>query len=189
MIGIEGERRRKKWDDNLRLEGKSYPHLDLIYRQYYQVAEKGIRRFDNPDDRRDMFFNRRLHIDTEVRMIDGSHLYVQEKVLRYWGADQYNDFTIEFLNDREKGLPGEYFEIAAGVYLHGYWNRDESGMYRWYLIDLVKFFPWFTRFKGEGYIRGHLANDRDSKASFVFIKYREIPPCCIIAAYDPQGEL
>lgn len=115
------------------------------------------------------------HIDATLTLSTGGKIYVQEKCLRSEMA-KYDTFTIEYCNNGVDGC-GEYKDIRAQWYLHGYISDDMTKLQKYCIIDVAKLLVSHAL----GKIQLNLQkNVNHSHASFYYIKYADIPKNCII---------
>ena len=153
--------------EDLELSLKAQPLQDEIYKSVWPIKE--IIRFNRDEDK---ILDIRYHIDVEVRLENGIAFLGQEKALRYKFAS-YNTFTMEFYQDRQVKERGEFFNLGAQFYLHGYFNEAEDGFCKWYLIKVFDFLESLKNNKIEtleAYTKPSSGN-----ASFFYMPYDRIP--------------
>lgn len=172
--------------------------VEQIYREVFgkDIAVRRSRRYGKQEW---ALMDRQFHIDCAIELPNGSRLLGQEKVLRARYAN-FETFTIEYYQDREKKEPGEFFHIAAQFYFHGYWNQEYTGIDMFCLIDLLKFLDWLkSEYSVEdmnAMINSKRRNSRvgfnapqNGKASFFYIPYNLIPRACIHAYKEKGGDI
>ena len=153
--------------EDFALAQKAIPYQNDIYKEVFPVTN--IVRYEQDDNR---ILDIKYHIDVELELQNGIKLLGQEKALRFCFA-KYNTFTMEFYQDRYKKEPGEFFNIGAQFYLHGYWNKNYNGFCKWYIIKLFEF---LTHLKDMNisYLETN-TRPSTSRASFYYINYNHIP--------------
>jgi len=169
------------WDEDLQLSLKAESIQDDIYRSIWPVKE--VVRFKHEDDK---VLDIRYHIDVEVRMDNGICLLGQEKALRY-RFSHYNTFTIEFYQNANTKEGGEFFNLGAQFYLHGYWNEGESGLCKWYIIKIFDFLE-FLKSNDIKTLEAYTKTTGGSRASFFCVDYKKIPSKFIYAKYEPHTQ-
>lgn len=167
------------WDEDLKLSIKAEGVQDDIYRSLWPVSE--IVRFKHEDDK---ILDIRYHIDVEVRMTNGTCFLGQEKALRH-KFSHYNTFTIEFYQNAQTKELGEFFNLGAQFYLHGYWNEEEDKLEKWYLIKIFDFLEYL---KGNTLdtLEAYTKTTGSSNASFFCVDYKKIPKKFIYAKHEPS---
>lgn len=80
-------------------------------------------------------------IDAILRLKTGQIITTQQKFRRHENLSRYGDFTQEFRNaaDSKHEAEGEWFYLAAQLYLYGWANEDESDFAAWVLLDVVRY--------------------------------------------------
>ena len=153
--------------DDYSLSVLAQPHQDDIYKSIFPI--KKITRFNHEED---LILDKKYHIDVELELINGIKLLGQEKALRAHFA-KFDTFTIEFYQNRFRKEPGEFFNIGAQFYLHGYWNESYNGFCKWYLIKLFDFLTYLKKLPLEQLEKQ--TRPSTSRASFYYITYNKIP--------------
>ena len=167
------------WNDDYQLSLDAQIYQDEIYKKVFNVKE--INRYTREDNK---ILDIKYHIDVELKMNNDSILLGQEKALRPNFA-KYNTFTMEFYQNRHTGEKGEFFNLGAQFYLHGYWNESYTGFSKWYIIKIFDFLNSLKNTTIEALIK----NTRPSSgyASFFYINYDRIPEKFIY--YKHTGDL
>jgi len=158
------------FEEDIQLSQKSYPYVDKIYYEIYFPYLKSIERTAQTDQRH--ILDIEFHIDTILEFTNGTKLTGQEKILRHKFIN-FKTFTIEFYQNRFTKEKGEFFNLGAQFYFHGYWNRDESGIDIWYLIKIFDFLEHLKK-KNIPELEKQ-TRPSTSNASFMWIKYDDIP--------------
>ena len=154
------------WNDDLSLSIKAQSIQDNIYRRVFGC--KDIKRYSNNE----MILDIKYHIDVEIKLQNDSILLGQEKMLRNCFY-RYNTFTMEFYQNRHTKEQGEFFNLGAQFYLHGYWNISEDGYACYYLIKIFDLLTWLkTKSISELEL---MTRPSTSNASFFYINYNDIP--------------
>ncbi len=169
--------RSKLGDRNLSYASELFQ--DAIYEEVF--APREINRFRREEGH---ILDMQYHIDCEVTLRNGAILLGQEKGLRAQFR-KFNTFTIEFYQNRHTGERGEFFNLGAQYYLHGYWNDDYSGFSKWYLIKIFDFLAALKRTSLQNLQRQ--TRPSSGNASFFWIEYPRIPNEFIYAKHDPPG--
>lgn len=171
------------FDKDWALAQKAEPYQDEIYERIW--GECDIERHRRDTDEAPHILDREFHIDVEVRLPNGCKLTGQEKALRHEHAT-HDTFTIEFYQDREKKIHGEFFNISAQFYLHGYWNADESGFCKWRLINMLELMTWLRNAPVE--VLELSTRESTSRASFYYVSYNLLPERAVYATSDDYPE-
>ena len=153
--------------EDLALSEKAKPIQNEIYKSIWPVKE--ITRFERDEDK---ILDIRYHIDVEVEMDNGISFLGQEKALRHEKAT-FNTFTMEFYQNRHTKEKGEFFNLGAQFYLHAYWNEQEDGFCKWYLIKVFDFLEHLKKTSIETLEK--YTRPSTSKASFFYVNYNKIP--------------
>lgn len=139
---------------------------DDIYKNIFKI--KNINRFEYNDN----ILDRKYHIDVELELQNGIKLLGQEKALSY-EFSFYNTFTIEFYQNRQTKEKGEFFNLGAQFYLHGYLNKQQNNFEKWYFIKVFEFLEWLKKVDIK-YLEMQTKSST-SKANFFYINYNKIP--------------
>jgi hypothetical protein len=171
------------FNEDLQLSEKATEHQDNIYKELFPGCI--VRRLRHEDG---IILDRKYHIDVEVELVNGIKLLGQEKALRNKWASM-DTFTIEFYQNAATKERGEFFNLGAQFYLHGYWNNKEDGLCKWYLI---KIFDFLTHLRKEeiGILERMTLTTGGSRASFLKVGYSRIPCEYIYASHriTTQGD-
>jgi len=126
------------WTDK-NFEEKMSPFIDEIYKDIFKSRLSGIYRSsrEKETDKKMIFMDIELAIDTHLRFKNGSILTFQEKTRRNF-YEKYNDFTFEYYNDPKIKDEGEWFKLAAQLYFYGYSNESETGYSKFWILNVVK---------------------------------------------------
>jgi len=150
---------------------KMRPACDRVIGHVFNVPPERIERFNQ--DHPLSILDTNFAIDMRIQLPNGSFLTGQEKALTF-PCYKYRTFTMEFYQNRNTKELGEFFHIASQFYLHGY--ADESGEHfvEWKVINLLPFMAWLkdNTFK---WFADRIKSDTESRASFFYILYDEIP--------------
>ena len=162
-----------KWDEDLAFSIATQPLQDKIYHYVFGNTLKKITRFFKEDSH---VLDRNYHIDVELMLQNGIKLLGQEKALRK-KFSSFNTFTIEFYQNRHSKEKGEFFNLGAQFYLHGYVNGNEPNeITKFIKCYFIKIFDFLEDLKKKP-IEILEQNTRQSsgKASFYHIQYDSIP--------------
>ncbi|MBA7543340.1 hypothetical protein ES705_35670 [subsurface metagenome] len=181
---------RDRFEEDFALSLKSQPYINEIYNEVFPI--KNIIRFPKGDKKRHIL-DREFHIDVNLELQNGIKLTGQEKVLRE-RYSRFNTFTIEFYQNRhnykvkkpdgtflEPFEKGEFFNLGAQFYFHGYWDKQEMGLEKWYLIKMFDFLTWLRNKPIEELEK--TTKPSTSNASFYYKDYDDIPLEFIYAKY------
>jgi len=164
---------------DIKLCEKSKPIQDWLYKKIFIGAQ--VCRFEQDNERH--ILDEKFHIDVVLKLSNGIVLTGQEKALRY-KYSEYNTFTIEFYQDREKKIKGEFFNMGAQFYNHSYWNTTKDKFFvKGRIIKCFEFFDWL-RDKSIKDLEKDTRSTGGSRASFLKIKYDDLPKGCIFAEWD-----
>jgi len=159
--------------DDLALSKKVMPLQDKIYKRCFGDKIKIIR-FNGLDNSDNAILDKKFHIDVKIELCNHSILLGQEKALRH-KFNKYNTFTIEFYQNRETKELGEFFNLGAQFYLHGYLNEAENKFVKWRFIKIFDFLEWLKGYDIKK-LEKHTRATYNSRASFFYIDYNNIPP-------------
>lgn len=149
------------------LSQEATQYQDQVYKKLFPI--QNISRYEKVEER---ILDIKYHIDVELELTNGIKLLGQEKALRPKFA-KFNTFTIEFYQNRFTKEPGEFFNIGAQFYLHGYWNDDFSGLQKWYMVKLFDFLAYLKQFPVKSLEKR--TRPSTSNASFFYVEYPKIP--------------
>jgi hypothetical protein len=134
-----------------------------------------IHRFDKEGGH---VLDKQFHIDLTVKLRSGATLTGQEKALshRYY---KYRTFTMEYHQNHATKEGGEFFKIASQFYLSGY--SDETGIefIEWKVLDVLRLQRWLASDRMANIPEPRRAGG--SRATFIPIKYDDIPAECIFS--------
>lgn len=166
------------WLRDLQQSINAQPLQDEIYNQVFNA--KNIRRVDfDKNDNHDQILDKEYHIDTFIELEEGQ-ITLQEKALSHKFA-KYNTFTTEYYQDTRDGTKGEIFSLTAQYYFSGYLSENQSHFIKWIIVDIPRFIMLWNNieFKRLGKFKTNTA--ASSYASFIYIKYNDIPSDVIFA--------
>ena len=164
------------WQKDLELSYKSQPYANEIYREVFPIQQ--IKRTTARDKNgnalsaEDDFLDKKMHIDVFLQLKNGITLTGQEKILRN-KFSKFDTFTIEFYQNRLTKEKGEFFNLGAQFFLHGYWNKNEDGFEKWYIIKVLDFLLYLQNFPIQELQK--YTKKSSGRASFFCIKYSDIP--------------
>lgn len=120
-------------------EEKMTQYIDNIYKEIFGNRLIKIYRSsrNNKEDKKLLFMDIELSIDTHLTFSNGSILTFQEKTRRNKFL-QYNDFTFEYYNNPKIKEEGEWFKLAAQLYFFGYANKFENGYEKFWILNVAK---------------------------------------------------
>lgn len=147
------------------------PACNKVLCKVFGVPEANIKRYSKGTE--DFILDQHFHIDVVVTYPNGSTTTGQEKTLRFdpnWPGPK--TFTMEFYQDHENKIPGEYQKIASQFYLHGYADETGRNFAEWRIIKIFDFINWNSH-KPVGDFK--LTTVGASRASFWKIYYKDIP--------------
>ena len=156
------------------------PACTRVLCKVFGVPEANIKRYSKGTE--DFILDQHFHIDVVVTYPNGSTTTGQEKTLRKsktWTGDR--TFTMEFYQDHEKKIPGEYHKIASQFYLHGYADETERDFIEWRVINILELIKWNSR-KTTEELEAKTRPSPASRASFWHIPYKDIPEEFIFAS-------
>jgi len=159
------------WDEDLKFSEHTKKFQDELYCSIFPI--KNITRFSKQDRH---ILDKNYHIDVELELKNGIKLLGQEKALRK-KFSSFDTFTIEFYQNRFKKEKGEFFNLGAQFYCHGYVNGntldDTTGFLKVYVIKIFDFLE-SLRSKTIGELECN-TRPSSSNASFYAIPYDDIP--------------
>ena len=161
--------------DDFELSLAAQPIQDKIYGYLFKNYLENITRFPKSDKRHVLDIN--YHIDVELEFINGIKILGQEKALRYKFRN-HDTFTIEFYQNKDTKEKGEFFNLGAQFYLHGYLNgdtpKDITNFLKCYFIKIFDFLEWLKK-KSIEELDKNTRPTKGSRASFYWIRYDDIP--------------
>lgn len=161
--------------DDFEFSLAAQPLQDKIYKYIFKDYLKNITRFPKSDKRHILDIN--YHIDVELEFINGIKILGQEKALRYKFRN-HDTFTIEFYQNKDTKEKGEFFNLGAQFYLHGYLDGDEpkeiTKFLKCYFIKIFDFLEWLKK-KSIEELEKNTRPTQGSRASFYWIIYNDIP--------------
>jgi hypothetical protein len=165
-----------KWQEDLDWSEAAKPIQDRIYRYVFGETLTHITRFSKEDRH---ILDRNYHIDVELAFLNGVKLLGQEKALRKKFMT-YNTFTIEFYQNRFTKEQGEFFNLGAQFYLHGYLNGDTvddiAKTPKFLKCYFIKIFDFLEQLKKSPIDTLELKTKPSSgNASFYYVNYDSIP--------------
>ncbi len=126
-------------------------------------------------------YDRLLGIDIVFNFPNGMSSTAQEKIL----FEPYNTVTIEYFNDPDRDIKGDWFTLHTAYYFVGYDRKKTNCLQNWIFLD------WnaIQRATNQGRIVWKVrSNRRDgAMANFKYIEVWKIPIDCVIAQ-DWDGE-
>jgi hypothetical protein len=171
------------FERDFQLSEQAQPYQNKIYQNVFPVDE--VVRYQKGEDNERHVMDRYHHIDVEVVLQNGSKLLGQEKALRNRFAS-YNTFTIEFYQNEHTKERGEFFNLGSQFYLHSYWNKEQNGFVKWYLIKVFDFILWLKE-KPIEELEQQTRSPGSSRASFYYIDYADIPERFIYESHKDES--
>lgn len=179
ITGGAGGRGAYRFDDSRRL----WPAADALYRRVFAGVglplAAGSRTVEGGAGSVAEAWDRHLGIDVGLRTASGRLLTLQEKFL----TTAFDTVTIEYMNDHERGVPGDWFNMRAQLYFVGYAEPETAAWRRWIFLH-------WSNVVAETEVEGGLewslrVNGRDgARASFRYIGMDAFPPWCVLASSD-----
>lgn len=128
-----------KWKDKS-FEERMTVYIDDIYKSIFKSKLSSITRSsrDNNSDKKLLFMDMELAIDTHLKMVDGSILTFQEKTRRATAFKAAESFTFEYYNDPATKQEGEWFKLAAQFYFYGVANANNDGYSKYCILNVAK---------------------------------------------------
>lgn len=167
-----------QFNKDYQLSLKARAIQDKIYKSIWDLSD--IKRYERKDE---VILDIKYHIDVELNLANGTKLLGQEKALRNQFS-HYNTFTVEFYQNRHTKEPGEFFNLGAQFYMHGYFNKEETLLEKWVMVDLLRFLDYCKKYTIKELER--FTKPSTSNASFFNIDYKLIPKELIFKTSD-QG--
>lgn len=159
------------WKEDIEFCDNNVKFQDALYKKVFPI--KKITRFSKEHRH---ILDKDYHIDVELELENGIKLLGQEKGLRKQFAG-YDTFTIEFYQNMFTKQKGEFFNLGAQFYCHGYMNgntpEEVTGFEK---VFIIKIFDFLEHLKKQSIEKLEL-NTRPSSgnASFYYIEYSNIP--------------
>lgn len=169
-------------DDNFRIKMRPYM-IDIYHKEWPSCIIKDFRLEDgcgaHPLDKE-------WGVDSEIRLSNGAPLLLQEKIRRYSLWKKYDDITFEYMNAPK--IKGEWFHLAAHVYVIGYANEEETDIEKYDIINVLNFKLFVElekqsmdqRCTGFENFAKWRQNNNHGNASFFAFKRDVIPNNCFI---------
>jgi len=178
------------WDDDQKFCKASQKFQNQIYWRVFSDSLREIIRFPKEDPRNRHILDRLYHIDVELRLKNGIKLLGQEKALRK-KYSHFNTYTIEFYQNRHTKERGEFFNLGAQFFLHGYMDADVqdkiTGFLKCYFIKIFDFLEWLKR-EPIKRLEKNTRPTAGSQASFYWIRYEDIPSDFIYWKYSKNTQ-
>ena len=177
------------FDEDTELSKAAMPLQDAMYKYIFKGMIDKIERFKKGEERHILDVN--FHIDIILKLKNGISLLGQEKALRKKHSG-HNALTIEFWQDRFEKIEGEFFNLGAQFYSHGYLNGnapDEISCFeKFYIIKVFDYLESLRRVPLEELEKRTKPTGR-SRASFYYINYDHIPKEFIYYQMEDGKEL
>lgn len=161
--------------DDFEFSLAAQPIQDEVYKRIFGNYLKKITRFPKSNERHVLDIN--YHIDVEIEFVNNIKILGQEKALRKQWSD-LNTLTIEFYQNRFTKEKGEFFNLGAQFYLHGYVDgnipEEITRFLKCYFIKIFDFLEWLKR-KPVEELEKNTRPTKGSRASFYWIRYDNIP--------------
>ncbi len=149
---------------------KMQPVIDKIYRGLF-TDDVIIERIEHSAD---YILDRHFAIDTILTLPTGNILTGQEKCL----TTNFMTLTIEYYQNPSTREFGDWFNIAAQYYFCGYVTPDYKKFRKWVIVDWLKVV--LKTYKGDIKWYSNENQNGRARASFKYIKFKDIPLDCII---------
>lgn len=142
----------------------------LMYK--FNVSENNIIRYEKKNNLHILDTN--FHIDGKIILPNGSTLTMQEKALsnKFY---KYKTFTMEFYQNRNTKEKGEFFKIAAQIYLHGYSDETEVKFIEYHILKVFDLIIWLNNKYTILELEQNMRPSGGSYATFISIPYKDIP--------------
>ena len=150
------------------------PAIDRIY---YSIFGDGITitRYEREENK---ILDISFAIDVRITMPNDMIITGQEKSLSH----KYSSFgtvTVEYMQDWQNEVSGDWFKLAPQFYFVGYCNKDNNGFMPWVLLNWLEVIlssnnnkiAWIDQQNKDG----------RAKASFKYTKMKSLPDNCLIA--------
>ena len=161
------------WIDKSFEEGMT-KYIDEIYKNIFKSRLTKIYRSDRnkENDKKLLFMDIELSIDTHLTFTNGSVLTFQEKTRRNEYM-KYNDFTFEYYNNPTTKDEGEWFKLAAQLYFFGYANKNENGYDKYWILNIAKLKTRLMQHFTIDYLKKNFlrSNKPPAKANFFAIPF------------------
>jgi len=165
------------YDSDKEFSEMAQPLQDKVYKYIFKNSLEKITRFSKEDSEERHILDIEYHIDVELEFKNGIKLLGQEKALRKM-FNSFDTFTIEFYQNRFTKEKGEFFNLGAQFYLHGYLDADMaediSCFLKCYFIKIFDFLEWLKK-KSIEELEKNTRPTKGSRANFYWIKYASIP--------------
>ncbi len=159
------------------------PACDRVYCQVFGIGIESIQRYEKGDER--FILDKEFAIDVRITLPNGTTVTGQEKTLSN-EFYKYRTFTMEFYQNRFTKEHGEFFNIASQFYLTGYSDESGTEFVEWKIIDVFRLITWLKD-KSEECLSKHTKPSGGSRATFLPIKYRDIPQGFILYHSQPKN--
>lgn len=142
----------------------------LMYK--FNVSENNIIRYEKKNNLHILDTN--FHIDGKIILPNGSTVTMQEKALsnKFY---KFKTFTMEFYQNRNTKEKGEFFKIAAQIYLHGYSDETEVKFIEYHILKVFDLIIWLNNKYTILELEQNMRNSGGSYATFISIPYKDIP--------------
>ena len=122
-------------------------------------------------------YDYQLGIDVILRPQGQGESTMQEKFL----FTAYNTVTVEHCQDWLTLEPGDWFKLKAQYYFVGYDFERCLRFNPWILLDWTRLQRATAQGRVPWRLRGNLREKVGARASFMYVKFKEVPPDVIVA--------
>lgn len=156
-------------------ELRGRPIADAIYHDVFGQATE-IWRAEADDE---LILDKEFAVDARLTLPSKQILLGQEKFLSYQYA-KFASVTIEYMQNPAVQEHGDWFKLAAQIYLVGYFTEDGTRFSPWIMLDWAQVVIATMR----GQIMWHDQENTKSnaRASFKWTRMVDIPDACIIVS-------
>lgn len=160
-------RSRKLWTAAIEL-------YRAIFESYHCPLQPGYEEIETTRDEFMAGYDRLLGIDLILKFENGMESTLQEKFL----FTTFDTVTVEYMDDWNNGVEGDWFRLKAQYYFVGYQVEDELRFDRWILMNWANVqlasnrgqIDWHEQFNGQD----------GARASFQWAHRTDIPDYCKI---------
>lgn len=161
------------------------PQADLIYRMVFDRTGvpllPGIQHIDVSKADWEAGYDRFFGVDTHLKTVLNQPFTLQEKFL---GKD-YHALTVEYFQDHQKGITGDWFNLRAQIYFCGYDRHNRGEFDEWMLVNWPALQMAITRYRINFIVKQNGSDN--ARASLACIDFRQVPNEVIIAVKHYGG--
>ena len=157
--------------DRFKQERLGWPIWKRIYRSLWGDGITILRELP-------IYMDRDLSIDVMISNPFAPPLHIQEKTLGYVHGKRFDTLTVEYMQNPEDGLVGDWSKIATQLYACAYLTEKERGFTHGVIVNWSSLV--MATIQGSIPWRSNQNNDGRARASFKYVNISDIPDDIIV---------